>query len=349
MNGMVGAKKRGDGKKNQIYVIVLAAVSVGLFTLLCLLSVRIKQIPDSQQAASRWSSEDDFAQISVFYTEKNAPRLEQFTQFEDTLEGIYAKEGIVPKENGRLWISAASGFGNVRITSDRGQVTVAAVGIVGDFFQFHPQKLLYGSLPLGRENQTNGIVIDEDIAWQLFGGSDVAGMEVMIGGESHVILGVISRECDAMKKKAGADVPTVYLSYDSLSTHGFTSGLTCYEILLPEPVSGYAKKLVENGLGVGGGMLELVENSERYAVSSLFDVVRDFGVRSMKTTGFIYPSWENAARGWEDVLAMVLVWQTVCVAVLAVGVAIGCRKMFAILTAEISGVIELMQSKKKGM
>ena len=143
MKRLAEIKKRGDGKINQIYVIILVAVSVGLFTLLCLLSVRIKQIPDSGQAASRWSSEGDFAQISVFYTEKGAPRLEQLTQFEDTLEGTYAQEGIVPKENGRLWISAASGFGNVRITSDRGQVAVAAVGIVGDFFQFHPQKLLY--------------------------------------------------------------------------------------------------------------------------------------------------------------------------------------------------------------
>jgi len=335
MKRLAEMKKRGDGKKNQIYVIILAAVSVGLFTLLCLLSVRIRQIPDSGQAVSRWSSDGDFAQISVFYTEKGAPRLEQLTQFEETLEGIYAQEGIVPKENGRLWISAASGFGNVRITSDRGQVAVAAVGIVGDFFQFHPQKLLYGSLPFGRENETNGIVIDEDIAWQLFGGSDVAGMEVMIGGENHVVLGVIRRECDAMEKKAGADVPTVYLSYESLSTHGFTAGLTCYEILLPDPVSGYAKELVENGLGVGGGMSELVENSERYSVLSLFDVVRDFGVRSMKTTGFIYPSWENAARGWEDVLAVVLVWQTICVAMLAIIIMIGVIKAYQVINVKV--------------
>lgn len=346
MMGLRGVKRQGGKKKKQIYLIILATVSAVFLTLLCLLSVRIKQIPDSQQAASRWSSDGDFAQISVFYTEKSAPQTEQLMQFENTLEGIYAQEGIVPKENGRLWISAASGFGNVRITSNRGQMTVAAVGIVGDFFQFHPQKLLYGSLPLGRENEANGIVIDEDIAWQLFGGSDVAGMEVMIGGESHVVLGVISRDCDAMEKRAGADVPTVYLSYESLSTHGYTAGLTCYEILLPDPVSGYAKDLVENGLGVGGNGSELVENSKRYSVSSLFEVVGDFGTRSMKTTGFVYPSWENAARGWEDVLAVVLVWQTVCVAVLVVAISIGCRKMFAILAAEISGVIGFMQSRK---
>ena len=336
MMGLRGNKRQGDKKKNKIDVIVPAILSAVLLTLFCLLSVKIKQIPDSQQATSRWSSEGDFAQISVFYTEKGAPRMEQLTQFEDTIEGTYAQEGIEPKENGRLWISAASGVGNVRMTSDRGQMTANAVGIIGDFFQFYPKKLLYGSLPLGRENQTNGIVIDEDIAWQLFGGSDVAGMEVMIGGESHVILGVISRECDAMEKKAGADVPTVYLSYESLSTHGFTSGLTCYEILLPNPVSGYAKELVENGLGVGGGMSELVENSKRYSVSSLFDVVRNFGVRSMKTTGFVYPSWENAARGWEDVLAVILVWQTACVAVLVVAMSIGCRKTYRGIVRKVS-------------
>ena len=328
MMGLRGDNRQGGKKKKQIYLIVPAILVAVLLILLCVISAKIKQIPDSQQGAFRWSSDGDYAQISVFYTEKSAPRAEQFTQFEDTLEGLYAQEGIAPKENGRLWISAASGTGNVRLTTDRGQMTAAAVGIVGDFFLFHPQKLLYGSLPIGSESQTNGIVIDEEIAWQLFGGSDVAGMEVMIGGESHVVLGVISRDCDAMEKKAGADVPTVYLSYESLSTHGFTSGLTCYEILLPNPVSGYAKELVENGLGVGGGSSELVENSKRYSVSSLFDVAGDFGVRSMKTTGFIYPSWENAARGWEDVLAVVLVWQTVCAVVLAAAVLAGCVKIY---------------------
>ena len=36
----------------------------------------------------------------------------------------------------------------------------------------------------------------------------------------------------------------------------------------------------------------------------------------MKTTKMSYPTWENAARGWEDVLAVLLIWQSVCVAVL---------------------------------
>ena len=335
MMGLRGDNRQGGKKKNQIYLIVPAILVAVLLILLCVISAKIKRIQDSQQVASHWSSDGDYAQISVFYTEKSAPRAEQFTQFEDTLEGLYAQEGIAPKENGRLWISAASGTGNVRLMTGRGQMTAAAVGIVGDFFQFHPQKLLYGSLPLGSESQTNGIVIDEEIAWQLFGGSDVAGMEVMIGGESHVVLGVISRDCDAMEKKAGADVPTVYLSYESLSTHGFTAGLTCYEILLPDPVSDYAKDLVKNGLGVGGGTSELVENSKRYSVTSLFDVVRDFGVRSMKTTGFIYPSWENAARGWEDVLAVVLVWQMVCVAVLAIIFMIGVIKTYQVINLKV--------------
>ena len=240
------------GKRQKI-ILALALVSAVFFTLLSLVFAIIRDIPDSQQAAVRWSAAGGYTQISVFYTEEAAPEAERLSQFEETLEETYAEEGIKAEENTRLWISAASGSGSVQIVSDRARVNVTAVGVRGDFFQFHPQKRLYGSLPSGESKNTNWIVIDEEIAWQLFGSSDVAGMEVTIGGVPHYVSGVIRRECDLMEKKAGADEATVYLPYESLRDYGYTEGITCYEILLPDPVSGFGMKLVEEGLGVGGG------------------------------------------------------------------------------------------------
>lgn len=319
------------GGKQKI-ILVLAMVSAVLFAFLYIVSSVIRGIPDSQQAAVRWSTEGDYTQISVFYTEEASPEVERLSQFEETLEETYAEDGIKAEENARLWISAASGSGSVQIVSDRALVNVTAVGVHGDFFQFHPQKLLYGSLPSGDSKNTNWIVIDEEIAWQLFGSSDVAGMEVSIGGVPHYISGVIKRQCDVMEEKAGADEATVYLPYESLSTYGHTSGIICYEILLPDPVSGYGKKLVEDRLGGGGDQSEVMENGKRYSLMSLMSVVKNFGTRSMKRTEIVYPTWENAARGWEDVLAVIMLWQIVCVAVLLVVITMSCVSMYRMIS-----------------
>ena len=316
------SKRRMLNRKQKI-VLVLTLLSGALLAVLSLSASFVRSIPKSQLAAERWSETGGYAQVSVFYTEDAKADRTRFERFEETLEASYAEEGIKAEEGRELWISAASGEGTVFLESDRARMSVNAVGVIGEFFLFHPQKLLYGSLISGDSRRTDGIVIDEEIAWQLFGSSDVAGMEVMIGGVPHFISGVIERQCDAMEKKAGADEATVYLSYESLSTYGYTPGITCYEILLPNPVSGYGKTLVEKGLGAGGSRAELVENSGRYSVESLFRVVKAFGARSMKTTKMSYPTWENAARGWEDVLAVLLIWQSVCVAVLLlIGVAL---------------------------
>ena len=52
---------------------------------------------------------------------------------------------------------------------------------------------------------------------------------------------------------------------------------------------------------------DVVENSRRYSLENLFSVIGDFGKRSMRNNGVIYPYWENAVRLTEDYLALLLV------------------------------------------
>ena len=42
-------------------------------------------------------------------------------------------------------------------------------------------------------------------------------------------------------------------------------------------------------------------------LSNLLQVIKDYGVRSMRHNGVIYPYWENAVRMTEDYLALLLV------------------------------------------
>jgi len=82
-------------------------------------------------------------------------------------------------------------------------------------------------------------------------------------------------------------------------------GITCYEIVMPDPISGFAKGKAGELFRVGSG--ELIENSRRYGLQNLFSVIRSFGTRSMCSNGVIYPYWENAVRLTEDYLALLLV------------------------------------------
>ena len=54
--------------------------------------------------------------------------------------------------------------------------------------------------------------------------------------------------------------------------------------------------------------MEIVENSTRYRLSSLFKLLMQFGTRSMNGKAIIYPYWENIARGNEDILGLLLIF-----------------------------------------
>ena len=53
----------------------------------------------------------------------------------------------------------------------------------------------------------------------------------------------------------------------------------------------------------------VVENTTRFKVESLIPVILEFGTRSMQNAAIRFPFWENVARGYEDVCALILIFQ----------------------------------------
>ncbi len=149
------------------------------------------------------------------------------------------------------------------------------------------------------------VVLDEETAWKLFGGTDLTGMTMTINGEPFVVSGVIAREEDFATRKAYSGDSGIFLSYSALSRLQEDTAISCYELVMPDPISGFAKNLVKENFPVGTG--DIVENSSRYTLGHLWEVIRDFGSRSMRTNGVMYPYWENAARLTEDYAALLLV------------------------------------------
>jgi hypothetical protein len=99
---------------------------------------------------------------------------------------------------------------------------------------------------------------------------------------------------------AYGDEDTVYLSYSFLCRMGQTVPLTCYEAVLPEPVSGFGLETVQTALGLGDADAEMVKNTDRFSFSRCLQVAKAYDTRVQRTGTIYYPFWENAARTMEN-------------------------------------------------
>ena len=268
----------------------------------------------TQKMADRWSNSSKSAQISCFFSESAQVTEESLQQFEYNLNKGLEEASIVSEsenENARLWADAYSAKGTVTIESDRASVDVTAIGIGGDFFQFHPVTLKSGAYFSGNDLMQDYVIIDEQAAWQLFGSNDVAGQIVYIGSVPHMVAGVAKREEGRLEDAAGLSASIAYISYQSLSRYGTDYGINCYEVVMPNPVKGYAKQFVGEKLGVTENDVEILENTTRFSFFNLLKQLARFGTRSMSSKAIIYPYWENMARGYEDIALLLLVFELV--------------------------------------
>ena len=294
---------------------ISGAISFVVFLILFAVTGHMAQEQESQQMADRWSEKKDVAQVSCFFSPNASVTVDSIEEFEHSLNSVLQEASITsesPNEGARLWADAYSADGRITVSSDRTDLEADAIGIGGDFFLFHPMKLLNGSYFSGNDLNHDYCVIDEDAAWQLFGSNDVAGMTVYINGIPHLVSGVIERPSGRLEKASGLDSTVIYVSYQTLDEQGTNNGINHYEIVMPNPVSDYAVNLVRERLGGNEKEVEVLENTSRYSLVNRFKVVLDFGTRSMNGKAIIYPFWENIARGYEDIIALF----TVCMLLL---------------------------------
>lgn len=303
--------------RKQIVFGILAGISLLLFLILCIVSHSIKNSDGSQLMAERWSEEGGVAQVSCFISQNAQAEVNDIISFQHQLDSLLTEASVTLEEdntNARLWVDAYSASGKINLEGSSGKMELNAIGVGGDFFLFHPLQLVNGSFFSGNDLMQDHVVIDEDAAWQLFGSNDVVGMQVTIAGIPHFVSGVIKRDAGKLQDAAGNGSSVAYVSHDTLKNYGVYNGINHYEIVMPNPVSGFAKKTLEENLSFGtdssgNSLVEVVENSARFDLLPMFQVIADFGTRSMNGKAIIYPYWENVARGHEDILAVILILQ----------------------------------------
>lgn len=293
-------------------VLLSVFVLCSIMSILYFLSDNIIKKQEDQHMSTRWSPDGSSAHISCFFSVNTKILPDYLEDFGHVLDDALEQASITqdsPNANARLWVDAYSATGQIIMKSNMEQIKADAIGIGGDFFLFHPVKLLNGAYFSGNDIMQDYCVLDEDAAWQLFGSNDIAGQIVYIGDVAHVVSGVIKKEESDLYKAAGLDGSLVYVSYSTLIKYGNATGINHYEIVMPNPVKGYAKSYVEGAIGVEQSEMEIIENSDRYSLYNRIAHISKLSNRAMNGKAIIYPYWENVARATEDKLAVIMCFQ----------------------------------------
>ena len=278
----------------------------------------------SQQEAQRWENEENsYAQVSAFIAPEKGMGSSDVSNIRSSLMETLSRDSLNETSgNGRVWIDAYSGECKAEVRKDNNTLSVTAMGVGGDFFQFHPMRLLSGSYISDEDLNQDRIVIDEGLAWAMFGSNNVVGMQVWMGNSIYVVAGVVAVEKDSLHKMAYGKGNRIYMSYDQLKQQQENLRVTCYEAVLPNPITNYAYNALSSACGLSEeeeealqqeenplnfDQIEVVENSNRYETWTMLTNMKHLKLRSMRTNSVSYPYWENVARVNEEEQMVLLV------------------------------------------
>ena len=312
--------------KRRWYFAILNCFFVILTLFFTILFLVMSNKLDSIGAADRWRGENDmrFAQIACFQPVDSPKTEEEIFLFRRTLDQKMLDSSLDVSGDTTLYTDAYSGQAKLTVSGKHGKADVETIGVGGNFFLFHPLQLRSGGYISSNDLMQDRVILDESLSWQLFGGMDVTGMTVYVDDQPLYVAGVIRRESDNASREAHGDKPVMYMSYNAFQKLSGVE-ITCYEIVMPDMISGFAMSLMKDNYDVATG--DMVENSDRFSLKNLLQVIRDFGKRSMRNNGVIYPYWENAVRMTEDHLALLLVLIVISAFCPAVSIAVWSIKL----------------------
>lgn len=354
MSGMTWKSRLADipfGKKllvvlNAVLLLACAASSLGLQA--------VGSTFETVTAADRFRGGSDtrFAQLACFLPVGKGKSEEDIWSLREKLDAKFVEQSLTAPEGGSLYMDAYSARGKISVTTDHASAEVSGFGVGGDFFHFHPLRLRSGTYIAERDLMDDLVVLDEALAWRFFGGVELSGMTLYINGEPFVVAGVVAMEDDFAARRALTEEGTMFLSYSALARLDDSLSIDCYEIVMPDPISGYARGVMEELMGADGGTI--VENSGRFSPGRLLDMILRFGERSMRTGAVVYPYWENALRIAEDhaaLLAVLVVITAMCpVITLAVLIVRGIMCFWRFVRREVperlGGMVERSREKR---
>lgn len=287
---------------------IIAGIIIGTLLLiclaLCLSFAMLSKKQDAQHAADRFAGQSGlrFSQATAFFAGEGEITPNEINMFRKNIDSSLTAAGEPAPESGKLYTDAYSAQTKLSVMTNKNPINVAVVGVGGDFFFFHPLRLRSGNYIKETDLMHDSVILDEKLAWQLFGSYDVAGMKIRIGEMSFRVAGVVQRENDKAATAAYSAEAGLFMHYDVINALS-PIPIESYEICVREPIAGFAKNLLKDSFNSA----LIVQNTGRFSVSSIFKIIGQFGKRSFDTHMKALPYWENAAKLQEDSMALILV------------------------------------------
>jgi hypothetical protein len=160
------------------------------------------------------------------------------------------------------------------------------------------------------------IILDRQSAWDLFYSDNVAGQYVTLDGYTYQVAAVVDTETGEYNALAAGDTRRAWVLADSPALADNGMGYTCMEMVLPEPVDGFAVSTLKTVLGdMISDSTAITDNSGRFSLENRWSILKNIETRGISLTGVDYPYWESAAQLVENHLALRLVPEALLLAV----------------------------------
>lgn len=194
------------------------------------------------------------------------------------------------------------------------------VGVGGDYAALHPFIYESGGFLQQDEPGRLSIVLNTQMAWNLFRSYQVLGAFVEINGTIYSVVGVVNDGTDELSETVGATKPRAYIQFSqlaSLANGGFMPtnsmetdsavkeedlAITCYEVLMMDPIKNIAfndlKKALSDTVSYSEdtSKLVLINNTDRFNVISLFKKYFPLKKSYVGGDGISVPYYERSAR-----------------------------------------------------
>lgn len=244
-----------------------------------------------------------YKRISVFFSRKSEMDKSSIMQLRNKLtEQLFNSPSVETEEKKSIFMDAYEGTEPIEISyqSNFEQANASFVG--GHYFEFHSMSFLSGNKFSEEDLMQDKAVISEALSFALFGSSDSVGKTIWVNEKGIFICGVVKEKKGWIPRLANADTKKIYLPYALAEQLGCNLSLSSYEILLPEPLEGFAGKTVEDALSINrynreASMQEkeisILEETTRFRTMRLLQTGLSLHERTMKKIPIAFPDWEN--------------------------------------------------------
>ncbi|MCM1525514.1 MAG: ABC transporter permease [Ruminococcus sp.] len=290
-------------KKFGIVLLVLNILLLAAFGGIYAYIASVGRKYSSDSAKRMWDNDKyTYSQISLYLDDKNGLDDMDIYGLRKKVEEKLEDSSVLNAEDnpkGRLWIDCGSGDSSLSLISETGRCDVTVTGTFGDYFIFHPEKLIYGSYYTSDDVNSDRIIIDKECSWQLFGAVNTVGMPVTVDGKVCYVAAVTDVYTDEYDKYAYGSKPRAYIPYETLKWFNSGAKMTAYEVCIPNIVKDYAYTVVEEINPADEKSSAVVDQSGRFGLLTLAKGRKDIRKSVMSQSSMNYPWFENRVRGGE--------------------------------------------------